>query len=116
MSSAFWQYPYNYYQGTNYDFCNQFSGGAGMANQSFGSPDADIGTQIRQKIEQLKASVTETSQELDRCKQEQEAFTIEYRSFQEQIRRYEAKVQQVGKRRMCGISGYSSLLIFCALF
>ena len=77
-----------------------------MANQSFGSPDADIGTQIRQKIEQLKASVTETSQELDRCKQEQEAFTIEYRSFQEQIRRYEAKVQQVGKLRMCGISAY----------
>merc|ERR1712018_394743 len=75
---------------------SQFSGGAGMANQSFGSPDADIGTQIRQKIEQLKASVTETSQELDRCKQEQEAFTIEYRSFQEQIRRYEAKVQQLG--------------------
>ena len=76
----------------------QFSGSQiNMSSGSgFGSPvGGDIGAQIRQTIEKLKNNVTETNGELDRCKQDQEAFSVEYYSFREQNQRYEAMLQQV---------------------
>ena len=76
----------------------QFSGGQiNMSGSGFGSPvgGGDIGAQIRQTIEKLKNNVTETNGELDRCKQDQEAFSVEYYSFREQNQRYEAMLQQV---------------------
>lgn len=75
----------------------QFSGSQiNMSGSGFGSPvGGDIGAQIRQTIEKLKNNVTETNSELDRCKQDQEAFSVEYYSFREQNQRYEAMLQQV---------------------
>jgi signal transducer and activator of transcription 5B len=81
---------------------SQFSGSQiNMSSGSgFGSPvGGDIGAQIRQTIEKLKNNVTETNGELDRCKQDQEAFSVEYYSFREQNQRYEAMLQQSGPQK-----------------
>jgi len=80
---------------------SQFSGSQiNMSGSGFGSPvGGDIGAQIRQTIEKLKNNVTETNSELDRCKQDQEAFSVEYYSFREQNQRYEAMLQQNGPQK-----------------
>ena len=87
---------YNFYN--NDDFTNfyQFSGGGNMANNpTFGTAAADIGSQIRQTLENLKGKVSETGVELDRCRQEQEAFSVEYYTFKETNHKYEILLQQV---------------------
>jgi signal transducer and activator of transcription 5B len=83
---------------------SQFSGSqinmSSGSGSGFGSPvGGDIGAQIRQTIEKLKNNVTETNGELDRCKQDQEAFSVEYYSFREQNQRYEAMLQQSGPQK-----------------
>ncbi len=68
---------------------------AGSTGGGFGSGDGELATQIRQQLELLKSKVTETGLELDRCRQEQEAFSVEYYSFRESSLRFENLQQQV---------------------
>ena len=60
---------------------------------SFG--DCELAMEIRQQIEQLKAKVGETGIELDRCRQEQEAFSVEYYTFRDNTAKFENMQQQV---------------------
>jgi len=79
---------------------SQFSGGGNMANNAtFGTAAADIGSQIRQTLENLKGKVSETGVELDRCRQEQEAFSVEYYTFKETNHKYEILLQQHGPQK-----------------
>ena len=58
--------------------------------------DADLASKIRQQIALLRQKVQETGQELDRCRQEQEAFSMEFHSFREKNVQFESFVQQNG--------------------
>lgn len=51
---------------------------------------------IRQQIAVLKQKVQETGHDLDRCKQEQEAFSMEYYTFKERGSQLEQFVMQHG--------------------
>lgn len=52
---------------------------------------------IRGKISILKQKVQETGMELDKCRQEQEAFSVEYYAFRESMNRTEALVAMHGE-------------------
>lgn len=60
--------------------------------------DTGIADQIRQQITSLKQRVQETGLELDRCKQEQEAFSVEYYHLQEKNIQFQSFVQQNGEQ------------------
>ena len=45
--------------------------------------DPQVGSQIREQITALKQRVQETGADLDKCRQEQEAFSVEYYTFKE---------------------------------
>ena len=57
--------------------------------------EGDIASQIRQHLSNLKVKVSETGAELDRIRQEQEAFSMEYYSFREMSGKFESMKQQV---------------------
>ena len=61
----------------------------------FASAEGEVASQIRQQIENLKGRVSETGMELDRCKQEQEGFSVEYYTFRESQTKVESMQQQV---------------------
>lgn len=60
-----------------------------------GDGGGELSNQIRQQIEILKGKVTETGLELDRCRQEQEAFSMEYYTFKENNAKFESMQAQV---------------------
>ena len=66
-----------------------------MVTGSGSFSDGELVMEIRQQIEQLKAKVAETGAELDRCKQEQEAFSVEYYTFRDNNAKFENMQQQV---------------------
>jgi len=51
------------------------SGGSG------GGGEAEMAAHLRQRIAELKQRVLDTGVDLDRCKQDQEAFSVEYYTF-----------------------------------
>jgi len=59
--------------------------------------EGDIASQIRQHLSNLKVKVSETGAELDRIRQEQEAFSMEYYSFREMSGKFENMKQQLGE-------------------
>ena len=65
---------------------------------STSSGDGDMATHIRQQIAILKQKVQGTGVELDRCRQEQEAFSVEYYTFRERNVQFESFVQQHGEQ------------------
>lgn len=68
------------------------SSGPASASSVAGGESVDM--QIKQQIKFLQSQHTETSMELDRCKQEQEAFSVTYHNFIEN----EAKQSQMAKQ------------------
>jgi len=71
---------------------------AAASNSSVFVPaEGELASQIRQQIEILKGRVSETGVELDRCRQEQEAFSMEYYSFREMAQKCESMQQQLGE-------------------
>lgn len=70
------------------------SGGATFANPA-DNGEVDLAAQIRSEIELLKGKVTETGTVLDRCRQEQEAFSMEYYTYKENNAKFESMKQQV---------------------
>lgn len=58
--------------------------------------EGDMAAHIRQQIHVLKQKVQETGLDLDRCRQEQEAFSVEYYTFRERNIQFESFVQQHG--------------------
>jgi hypothetical protein len=68
---------------------------AGGATYGSTVDDVELATQIRHQIELNKAKVSETGTELDRCRHEQEAFSVEYYTFRENNVKYESMQQQV---------------------
>jgi len=73
--------------------CPLPQGGPGAAGPSV---DSEMSTHLRQKIAELKQRTLETGAELDRCKQDQEAFSVEYYTFRERNLQFETFVQQHG--------------------
>ena len=73
------------------------SGGA-MNRGNFTSASATTGEsvdlQIKEQIKVLRTKYSETVMELDRCKQEQEAFSVNYHTFMEKS----AKQEQISKQ------------------
>ena len=57
-----------------------------------------MGAHIRQQIPILKQKIQETGIELDRCRQEQEAFSVEYYTFRERKVQFESFVQTHGEQ------------------
>lgn len=92
-------------------FCQQYSmspaaasGGGSAAAASAGTStfapaadndEVDLAAQIRQEIELLKSKVAETGSVLDKCRQEQEAFSMEYYTYKENNAKFESMKQQV---------------------
>lgn len=60
--------------------------------------DADIAAQIKQQIGVLKQRIQGTGTELDRCRHEQEAFSMEYYHLQEKNVQYESLLQAHGEQ------------------
>ena len=58
--------------------------------------DSEIATKIRQQLTLLKQKVGETGAELDKCRTEQEQFSVEYYSCRENSNRLQALQQQHG--------------------
>lgn len=56
--------------------------------------ESEIATKIRQQLTVLKQKVTETATELDKCRTEQEQFSVEYYSCRENSNRLQALQQQ----------------------
>ena len=65
------------------------------SGSGFASAEGEVASQIRQQIENLKGRVSETGVELDRCRQEQEGFSVEYYTFRESQTKFESMQQQV---------------------
>ena len=57
--------------------------------------EGKLASQIRQQIEMLNGKISETSVELDRCKQDQENFKLEYYKFRESNAKFETMMGQV---------------------
>ena len=57
-----------------------------------------MAAQIRQQISTHKQKVQETGAELDRCRQVQEAFSVEYYTFREKNVQFESFVEQHGEQ------------------
>ena len=70
---------------------------AASSSSGFVPAEGELASQIRQQIEILKGRVSETGVELDRCRQEQEAFSMEYYSFREMAQKCESMQQQLGE-------------------
>ncbi len=60
--------------------------------------DGDLAAHVRQQIAVLKQKVQETGQHMDQCKQEQEAFSVEYYTFRERNVQFESFVAQHGEQ------------------
>ena len=60
------------------------------------SAESEIAVKIRQQLAVLKQKVTETATELDKCRTEQEQFSVEYYSCRENSNRLQALQQQHG--------------------
>ena len=60
--------------------------------------DSEIGQKIRQQLVLLKQKVGETGTELDKCKTEQEQFSVEYYACRENSSRLQALQQQHGEQ------------------
>ena len=60
------------------------------------SAESEIAVKIRQQLALLKQKVTETATELDKCRTEQEQFSVEYYSCRENSNRLQALQQQHG--------------------
>ena len=57
-----------------------------------------MGAQIRSELGVLKQRVTETGLELERCRNNQEAFSVEYHMLREQIAGFNTFVEQNGEQ------------------
>lgn len=57
---------------------------------------ADVGAPIRQRIAYLRQKVQETGEDLNRCKQELEAFSLEFYNCKQNQSRHEALLKQHG--------------------
>jgi len=74
---------------------NQVAGGAPV-----GALDQSMGSQIRHQLSILQTKVNDTGIELDRCRQEQEAVTVEFYSFKEMEAKFDAMRTQNGEASM----------------
>ncbi len=93
----------------HYFFPSQYVGAAsGASAGNFSSPVAasassgdgagggeSMDVQIKQQIKFLRSQYNETLMELDRCKQEQEAFSVTYHTFMENKNKIEQMAKQV---------------------
>ena len=82
-------FPSQYVGATAASGGGSFSASGGSQASSSGGESVDM--QIKQQIKFLQSQYNETSMELDRCKQEQEAFSVTYHTFLEN----EAKQKQM---------------------
>ena len=76
----------------------QYSASSSMAVESDGfssTGEGKLASQIRQQIEMLNGKISETGVELDRCKQDQENFKLEYYKFRESNAKFETMMGQV---------------------
>ena len=80
---------------SRYNFSRIFSQHSAASPSGFVPAEGDIASQIRQHLSNLKVKVSETGAELDRIRQEQEAFSMEYYSFREMSGKFESMKQQV---------------------
>jgi len=82
------------------EIVSQYSASSSLAGtgSGFASAEGEVASQIRQQIENLKGRVSETGMELDRCKQEQEGFSVEYYTFRESQTKVESMQQQLGEQ------------------
>ena len=69
-----------------------------MQSPGVSCAEGDVAAHIRQQIAVLKQKVQETGQEMDVCKQEQEAFSVEYYTFRERNVQFESFVAQHGEQ------------------
>ena len=60
--------------------------------------ESEIASKIRQQLVLLKQKVGETGAELDKCKTEQEQFSVDYYSCRENSNRLQALQQQHGEQ------------------
>ena len=60
--------------------------------------ESEIASKIRQQLVLLKQKVGETGTELDKCRTEQEQFSVEYYSCRENSNRLQALQQQHGEQ------------------
>merc|ERR1712083_436238 len=82
---------------SRYNFSRIFSQHSAASPSGFVPAEGDIASQIRQHLSNLKVKVSETGAELDRIRQEQEAFSMEYYSFREMSGKFESMKQQLGE-------------------
>jgi len=73
-----------------------FSASGGSQASSSGGESVDM--QIKQQIKFLQSQYNETSMELDRCKQEQEAFSVTYHTFLENEAKQKQMAIQLGDK------------------
>ena len=103
MSSYYYNNESSFYK--PFHISSQYSGAGVMGGGGYGSSgEGEVASQIRQQIEVLKGKVAETGVELDRCRQEQEAFSVEYYTLRESHVKYENMEQQVNKSCCCNLS------------
>jgi len=68
-----------------------------MAEDGFpASGEGKLSTQIRQQIEILNGKIAETGVDLDRCKQDQENFRLEYYKSRESNAKFQSMEEQLG--------------------
>ena len=60
--------------------------------------ESEVGIKIKQQLVLLKQKVGETGAELDKCKSEQEQFSVEYYACRENSNRLQALQQQHGEQ------------------
>ena len=85
--------PYYYHHRSQYSVSS-----TSMAEDGFpASGEGKLSTQIRQQIEILNGKIAETGVDLDRCKQDQENFRLEYYKSRESNAKFQSMEEQVRK-------------------
>lgn len=74
------------------------SGGVASSVGSLSSEEEVKNNSIKQQLSVLKQRVTESGNQLDHCRQGQEAFFVEFYSYKERSSRYEALLQEHGEQ------------------
>ena len=96
----------SFYSPAHYFFTSQYVGASSgassagnfssqSASSSAGESGESMDVQIKQQIKFLRSQYNETLMELDRCKQEQEAFSVTYHTFMENKNKIEQMAKQV---------------------
>ena len=75
------------------NFSSPVAASASSGDGAGGGESMDV--QIKQQIKFLRSQYNETLMELDRCKQEQEAFSVTYHTFMENKNKIEQMAKQV---------------------